>query len=523
MSDAGRRKRRAVLAVTCLGQFMVLLDNTIVMTALPDMQRDLSASLTGLQWIVDSYVLVLAVLLLTGGAIGDRYGRKRLFLTGLAVFTCASVLCGLAGGTGTLIAARALQGAGAAALSPGSLSLLVSAYTEPRERARAIGLWAGISGLGLTAGPLLGGVLVDAFGWQAVFLVNLPVGLLTLILGLRVLDESRAVRRRDLDLPGVLLATAGVGALTFGLINAGDAGWASGTTRACLAAAAVLLVAFVITQARSRDPMLPLGLFRERLFTVSHGAILGIGFGLLGTTFFLSQFFQLVQGCSAFDAGLRTLPTSAGILLCGPAAGRLAARFGFRLPVATGLLCAGAGLVALAAVQADSPYGTVWWRLALLGVGFGLALSPLTAAAVASVPPDRSGLASGTSNTGRQLGAVFGVAALGALVHARQADGIADRLDDMNLSAEARAAATDALSTGGGLAPADPVPGLSAAAQRLVVGEAFTDALNAAFLTAGVTMLGLAALTAVGLTRSARNILLSRSRGRRVWQGGGAR
>ncbi|MGK5531616.1 MFS transporter [Streptomyces sp. URMC 129] len=503
MSDAGRRKRAAVLTVTCLGQFMVLLDNSIVMTALPDMQRDLGASLTGLQWIVDSYVLALAVLLLTGGAIGDRHGRKRLFLAGLAVFTCASLLCALAGGTGSLIAARALQGAGAAALSPGSLSLLASAYTAPRDRARAIGLWAGISGLGLSAGPLLGGALVDAFGWQAIFLVNLPVGLLTLVLGLRVLDESRAPRRRGLDLPGVLLATAGVGTLTFGLINANEDGWGSATTTGCLGSAAVLLAAFLVAQARSREPMLPLGLFGERLFNVSHAAILGVGFGLLGTTFFYSQFFQLVQGHSAFGAGLRTLPITAGILVCGPAAGRLAARFGFRLPVTCGLVSAGTGLITLGAVQADSAYGTVWWRLALVGVGLGLALSPLTAAAVASVPPERSGLASGTSNTSRQLGAVLGVAVLGAIVHARQTDGIADRLAGRDLPPGSRAAATDALASGGGLVPTESVPGLSAAAQRLIVGDAFTEALTAAFRTAGVVMLAIAALAALGLSRSA--------------------
>ncbi|MDN3261264.1 DHA2 family efflux MFS transporter permease subunit [Streptomyces sp. CSDS2] len=412
-----------LLAVACLGQFMVLLDSTIVGAALPDMQRRLEVQLTGLQWIVDAYVLLVAMLLLSGGVFADRFGRKRMFLSGAAVFTAASVLCSATSSLGWLIAGRVAQGIGAAALSPASLALIAAAHPVPRERVRAIGLWAGLSGIGLAAGPLAGGVLVEAFGWPAIFLVNVPIGAALLLAGLRVLDESRNPDAPAIDVPGTVLSVLGVGALAYGLIEGGARGWTSPVVLGGFVAAAVILAVFVAVEARTSTPMLPLRLFRQRLFTVSNTAMAVVGFALMGSSFFFSQFFVTVQGSSILRAGLQTLPATLAMVIVSPYAGRLAARHGFRVVVTAGLVLAGLGLLALGFAHADTGYGNVWWRLGLTGVGFALTMSPLTGAAIQAVGPQEGGLASGVSSTARQIGALLGVAVLGAVVRTRQSDG----------------------------------------------------------------------------------------------------
>jgi EmrB/QacA subfamily drug resistance transporter len=415
--------RAALLALTCLGQFMVLLDNTIVGAALPDMQKRLHTGLSGLQWIVDAYVLLVAMLLLSGGVFADRFGRKRVFLAGVAVFTAASLLCAVAPSIGWLIAGRVAQGVGAAALSPASLALLAAAHPVPQERVKAIGLWAGLSGIGLAAGPLAGGILAEAFGWPAIFLVNLPIGVVLLLAGLRMLEESRNPNAPAIDVPGTLLSIAGVGALTYGLIEGGSRGWTSPVIVGCFVAGAAVLAGFVAVEGRRSAPMLPLRLFRQRLFTVSNTAMVVVGFALMGSAFFFSQFFVYVQGSSILRAGLQTLPATLAMVVVSPFAGRVAARYGFRSVVTVGLALAGVGLLALGTVHADTGYGNVWWRLAIVGIGFGLTMSPLTGAAIQAVVPQEGGLASGVSSTTRQIGAVLGVAVLGAIVHGRESSG----------------------------------------------------------------------------------------------------
>ncbi|WP_405638436.1 MFS transporter [Streptomyces sp. NBC_00056] len=418
-----RSHRTVLLTVTCLGQFMVLLDNTIVGAALPDMQHRLHTQLTGLQWIVDAYVLLVAMLLMSGGIFADRFGRKRVYLSGVVVFTVASVLCSLAPSVGWLVAGRVLQGVGAAALSPASLALLAAAYPVPQERVRAIGLWAGFSGIGLAAGPVAGGVLTDAFGWPAIFLVNLPIGVVLLLVGLRSLEETRNPGAPAIDIPGTVLSVLGVGALTYGLIEGGARGWTSPMILGSFTAAIILLAAFVAVEALHSAPMLPLRLFRQRLFTVSNTAMVVVGFALMGSSFFFSQFFVYVQGSSILRAGLQTLPVSLAMVAVSPFAGHLAARYGFRIVVTTGLALAGLGLLALGMVHADTGYGNVWWRLGVIGTGFALTLSPLTGAAIQAVSPQEGGLASGISSTTRQIGAVLGVAVLGVIVRTRQSGG----------------------------------------------------------------------------------------------------
>ncbi|MGA5759710.1 MFS transporter [Nonomuraea bangladeshensis] len=444
---------KALLTLTCAGQFMVLLDNTIVGAALPDIEQQLHTGLTGLQWIVDAYVLLVAMLLLPGGVFADRFGRRRVFLAGLVVFTAASVVCSLAPSIGWLIAGRVLQGVGAAALSPASLALLVAAYPAPKERVRAIGLWAGFSGIGLAAGPLAGGILVESFGWPAIFLVNVPIGAVLLVAGLRVLSESRNPGAPPIDVPGTVLSVAGVGAVTYGLIEGGSRGWTSPVILGSFAAGLALLAAFVVVEGRVPTPMLPLRLFRERLFTASNTAMVVVGFALMGSSFFFSQFFVHVQGTSILVAGLRTLPATLAMVIVSPFAGRFAARYGFRVVVSVGLALAGLGLLALGLVHADTGYGNVWWRLAVAGTGFALAMSPLTGAAVQAVSPQEGGLASGVSSTTRQIGAVLGVAVLGAIVHTRESGG-----------------------------------------------ASFESALNSAFLVAGAVTLACAAFTGLWLT-----------------------
>ncbi|MFD8864596.1 DHA2 family efflux MFS transporter permease subunit [Streptomyces sp. NPDC059590] len=418
-----RSSRAALLTVACLGQFMVLLDSTIVGAALPDMQLRLHTQLNGLQWIVDAYVLLVAMLLLSGGVFADRFGRKRVFLAGVVVFTVASGMCAAAPSIGWLIVGRVAQGIGAAALSPASLALLAAAYPVPQERVKAIGLWAGFSGIGLAAGPLAGGILVDAFGWPAIFLVNAPIGAVLLLAGLRVLGESRNPDAPAIDIPGTVLSVLGVGALAYGLIEGGSLGWTSPVILGSFAAAVVILAVFVAVEGRSSTPMLPLRLFRQRLFTVSNTAMVVVGFALMGSSFFFSQFFVYVQGSSVLLAGLETLPASLAMVIVSPYAGRLAAKYGFRIVVTTGLALAGLGLLALGSVHADTGYGNVWWRLAVVGIGFALTMSPLTGAAIQAVSPQEGGLASGISSTTRQIGAVLGVAVLGAIVRTREADG----------------------------------------------------------------------------------------------------
>ncbi|MFI0241749.1 MFS transporter [Streptomyces sp. NPDC016845] len=479
-TPVGSRPGRAVLlTVTCLGQFMVLLDNTIVGAALPDMQHRLDTQLTGLQWIVDAYVLLVAMLLLSGGVFADRFGRKRVYLTGVAVFTVASLVCSLAPSLGWLITGRVLQGIGAAALSPASLALLAAAHPVPRERVKAIGLWAGLSGIGLAAGPVAGGVLTEAFGWPAIFLVNLPIGLLLLLLGLRTLEETRNPDAPAIDVPGTVLSVLAVGVLTYGLIEGGARGWTSPLILGSFATAALLLAAFIAVEARHPAPMLPPRLFRERLFTVSNTAMVVVGFALMGSSFFFSQFFVYVQGSSILRAGLQTLPMSLAMVVASPYAGRLAARYGFRSVVTTGLALAGLGLLALGTVHADTGYGNVWWRLAVVGTGFALTMSPLTGAAIQAVSAQEGGLASGISSTTRQIGAVLGVALLGAVVRAEQSGGASFEtgLDSAFLTAGAVMLAT-AVFTGLWLSKSKPAQ--ASAAPRRPAAEAALTTTNEA-------------------------------------------
>src|SRR5215470_18544326 len=296
MSTPHRTGQVITLVVTCLGLFIVFLDGSIVNVALATIQTDLHAQLSDLQWVVDAYTLPFAALMLTAGTLSDRFGRKRLFLGGLVLFVLGSLLCGVAPTLGWLLVGRAVQGVGAAAIMPGSLAVLVAAFPEPRQRAQAIGIWAGVSGLGLAAGPLIGGALIQLSSWPAIFFVNLPVGIVALALGWPLLAESRNPHARRLDWPGQVLVTAALVCVILALIESSSYGWTSPVILGLFAGAAVCLAAFLLVEARVREPMLPLRLFANRVFSVANVAGLLVGFVFIGTVFFITQFLQSVQG-----------------------------------------------------------------------------------------------------------------------------------------------------------------------------------------------------------------------------------
>ncbi|WP_395677817.1 MFS transporter [Inquilinus sp.] len=409
-------RRAARLTALSLGVVVVQLDVTIVNVALDQIQGLMQGGVAGLQWVVNGYTLAFASLLLTGGALGDRFGARRLYLAGFALFTLASLACGLAPTGTVLIAARVAQGLGGALLMPCSLALVAHAYHDPGERMRAIGIWAGAGGMAMVAGPVVGGVLITLFGWRSIFLVNLPVGVIGLWLTLRFTTETEGRHNRALDLPGQILAIVALVALTGSIIEAEPLGW---THPAVLGGAALFLLAgigFLLVESRSRGPMMPLGLFRHPVFS----AVSAIGFllnaGYYGSTFLLSLYFQGPLGLSPLLTGLAFVPMTGLIAFINVFAGRVAARHGARLPMVSGLCVAVAGFVALAlALNPATDYGGIWWTLLLIGCGTALTVPPMTAALLATVDRARSGIASGVLNSLRQTGGALGVAVLGAI------------------------------------------------------------------------------------------------------------
>jgi DHA2 family methylenomycin A resistance protein-like MFS transporter len=415
---------RAVLAVMCVGYFLVLLDVTIVNVALPSIASGVGASVSGLQWVVDGYALALATLMLAGGTIGDLRGHRRIVLGGLAVFGVGSLACGVAPSTTVLVAARIVQGAGAALLLPGTLAIISHAFPDRRGQARAIGLWAGIGSLALPAGPLIGGLLVDGLGWRAIFLVNVPIVAVAALATAWLVSESADRREGGLDLLGVIVGAAALATITFAFIEGGRAGAGDAATIAAAVGALVLLGAFVaVERRRGDDAMLPLGLFRRPSFSVANAGAAAMNLGTLGTLFVLTLFLQNVQGRSPIDAGLAIVPLFAPLAVIAPFAGRLVSRIGPRVPIAAGLATAAAGLALLAGAEAGSSYSTLLPAFLLWGVGLGVLTPAVVAAAIAAVPSERAGLASAINNTSRQAGGAIGIAIAGAVAGAPAAAG----------------------------------------------------------------------------------------------------
>jgi EmrB/QacA subfamily drug resistance transporter len=489
MPQESRRLKYFTLGAMCFSLFMVMLDNTVVNLALPTIARQLGSSISGLQWILDAFILLLASLMLTGGTLGDLYGRRRAFMAGLVVFTGGSLFCALSPNIGSLIAARAIQGVGAAIMMPNTLAIITYTFRDPRERAQAIGIWAGVSGIALALGPALGGVMVDAWGWQSIFYLNVPIGVVAVTIALLVVPESKNPEGRGLDLTGQALAVVGLGALTYALIEANNYGWRSGRIVALLVVGVAMLAAFGLWESRAESPMLRLTFFRNITFTGANLVGLIISFGFFGMLFFLALFMQNVQGYSATGAGIRQLPTTIAVMVFAILSGRIAGRIGARIPITIGMFLVGAGLLAFTMVQAITPYSHFWFILAVLGAGTGLVMSPMTSAAMGTVPAARAGMASATLNTTRQVGGVFGIAVLGAIVTDVFGSHLVSALTALHLPPQAvtQIAAAAQNSQERGAIP--NIPGVDPSAISAAIGNSFTSGLRMAFWVGGPVLL----------------------------------
>jgi EmrB/QacA subfamily drug resistance transporter len=416
-----RRRTIALLALT-LGVFLVTLNVTVVVVALPDIAADLQAAPDTTAWIIDAYNLVGASLLLTAGFLADRFGRRRMLLTGYALFSGGALLCALAPSISFLLAFRVVQAIGGTALTPTSLAIVANIYPDPRERAKAIGIWGVSSGLGLGLGPIIGGAAVDALGWRSVFAVNAVIGLAALVAVLRVVPASRSAVARRIDVPGQLLAVAFLASLTYALIEAGRYGWTSPRILAILAADVVLAIAFLRTERRTADPLLELGFFRDRQFSGTVAITVAAFFAFGGFVYENTLFLEQGRGYSALAAGLLSLPSALPTLVGGPVSGRLVATRGPRGVLGAATATMALGLVLLAALPGDAPIEALLACYALVGIGYAVLNAPISTVAVASMPREQAGVAAAVVSSGRNVGIVLGVAALGALAASRLPD-----------------------------------------------------------------------------------------------------
>jgi EmrB/QacA subfamily drug resistance transporter len=493
MFAENRRTKLLTLFATCFGLFMVMLDNTVVNNALPRIQEQLGAGINELQWIVDAFILPLAALMLTGGTIGDMFGRKRTFLSGVGIFTLASLLCALSPNIQLLIGARALQGLGAAVMMPSTLAIISNTFTDPRERATAIGIWSGVSGISLALGPALGGVMVDAWGWQSIFYINVPIGVIAFFVGLMVVPESKSPEGRTLDFPGQILVIAGLAALTFGFIEANTYGWRSATIIALLAGGAAVLAVFGLWERRAKSPLLQLSFFKNITFLGSNLVGLLVSFGVL---LFMSLFMQEVQGYTSTQAGVRMLAATVAVMVTAVISGRVVARIGARLPITLGMLLIGGSFIGFTQVGADTPYGRYWFVLTIMGAGLGLVMSPMTTAVMSTVPPARAGMASATLNTTRQVGGVLGIAVIGAVITTTASSLFKAAVMAMNLNPIATQKVLEMAKQGGGRPSPEQealakAAGIDLAPVVKAVRETFVSGLHRGFwYAAGVVLAG---------------------------------
>lgn len=414
MSSIRRAPVWLILIATSLPMFMATLDNLVITNALPVMAADLGATIEELQWFLNAFTLAFATLILPAAALGDRIGRRTVFVAGIAVFSAASVLTALSTEPWMVIGARAVQGVGAAAIMPLSLTLLAGAVPT-RLRPAAIGIWGGVSGLGVALGPLIGGLIIEGWNWQSIFWINVPIGVAAIPLAFAVLANARG-ERRPLDLAGVALSGLGVLGLVYGIVRGNEAGWTSSEVLASLAAGAVLLVAFIVWESRTASPVLPLALFRDRSFSVANAVGLTFSFGMFGAIFLLVQFLQVVQGRTALEAGLMTTPWTIAPMFVAPIAGFIAPRVGTRALMVVGLGAQAAALLWMAAVlDVDVAFATLVPPFVLAGIGMGLVFAPMATAVLARMPERDHAKASGTNSTLREVGGALGIAVLTAV------------------------------------------------------------------------------------------------------------
>jgi len=477
-------RRWWTLAAMCFALFMIMLDNTVVNVALPSIQDDLGASLSGLEWTVNIYTLTFAVLLVTGGRLGDILGRRRMFLFGVVVFAGSSAAIGLAPEQGWLVAGRAVQGAGAAFMMPATLSIITVTF-PPEERGKAIGTWAGVSALALAIGPVVGGALAEYVSWRAIFFLNLPVAMGAVAVTLFATRESRdESTRHTIDWPGIAALSIGLSALVLALVEGNAWGWDSTGIVVLLAVAVVGLGGFALIEPRVREPMVEFSLFRSRTFLGANAVAFIVSFAMLAVFFFIALYMQNMLGYSAVEAGVRFLPSTLMIVLVAPLSGRLADRIGPRPLMVTGLALTSVALFLQTRIDVDTGYGLLLPSFVVMGIGIALVMSPMSTAAMNAVAPQKAGVASGILSMNRMVGATFGVAAIGALFQHLARNELEQQLAGTGIGAAARERLVDnlgAASDGSGLPPQ------AVEAAR----DAFIHALsNGMWLSAGVAAFG---------------------------------
>jgi len=412
------RRRLLVLLICCCSLLMVSMDNTIVNVALPSIRRELHASLSGLQWTIDAYTLVLASLLMLSGSTADRLGRRRTFQVGLVTFTVGSLLCSVAPGLGWLVAARALQAVGGSMLNPVAMSIITNVFTDARERARAIGVWGAVVGLSMALGPIIGGALVGSVGWRAIFWINVPIGVAAFVLAALFVPESRAARPRRPDPVGQLLVAAGLVALTYGIIEGPHQGWAAPEILALFAVAVLAVVGLLIWEPRRAEPLIELRFFRSVPFSsATVTAVAGFG-AFSGFLFLNTLYLQDVRGYSALQAGVCTLPMALASFLLSPVAGRIVGTRGVRIPLYTAGICMAASGVLLTQLSRTTPLLLLLGAYLVFGIGFGMVNSPITNTAVSGMPRAQAGVAAAVASTSRQVGGALGVAVTGSIAGA---------------------------------------------------------------------------------------------------------
>ena len=476
------------LLVVCLAIFMLLLDITIVNVALPSIQHDLGSSFEDLQWVVDAYALALAALLLASGSIADLLGRRRIFVVGLLLFVCASLLCGLAGSPTMLNVSRGLQGIGGAMMFATSLALIAQEFA-PDERGTAFGIWGATTGFAVAVGPLVGGVLTDGLGWEWIFLVNVPIGLITAAITVARVPESERDPNSRIDWAGLVTFSLGLFCLVFALIRGNDHGWTSAQILALLGVAVLLIAVFVAVELRRSQPMLDLHLFRKPAFTGAQIVAFTLHASMFAMFLYIVLYMQNVLGYSPLETGVRFLPISILSFLAAPVAGKLSERFPVRWFLGAGLLLVGIGLLLMSGIEPSDDWTTLLAGFLVAGVGIGFINPPLATAAIGVVEPRRAGAASGINSTFRQVGTAVGIAGLGALLQSKVTDNLDAALAGTRLPRGAADHLAEAVSSGGGAAAARAVPPEARELVATAARKAYIDGFNEILVVAAVLAL----------------------------------
>ncbi len=468
-------RRWLILAVLCLSLLIIVMDNTILNVAIPSLMTDLGASNSQVQWIVDSYVLVFAGLLLTAGSLSDRFGRKGALQIGIVLFGIGSVAAALSETANQLIFTRAFMGIGGALIMPATLSILTNVFRDPRERGRAIAVWAGFSGLGVAIGPMVGGLLLEHYSWQSVFWVNLPLGITALVLGAFLIPTSRDPHKSKLDPIGAVLSFVGLGTLLFGIIEGPGHGWTAPLVLVSFAVAITAIGGFIIWERTTASPMLDLTVFRNARFSAASGTITIVFFALMGSLFLMTQYWQLVHGYTPLEAGVHLLPYAMTMMVVAPMSARLVERFGTKRIVLTGLTLVTTGLLLLSTIAADSPYPMVISFFMVMAAGMGMTMAPATESVMGALPRSKAGVGSAINDTTRQVGGALGVAIIGSVVSSVYGSKIASAASGFGLDAQQTGIAEASLGTAQQLAAG---LGDQGAAFISAANDGFVDALS---------------------------------------------